>query len=151
VAPEYKFVNDRQGWFYTNTIDRGWPIKNELDVQWSRINPDNVSFRIASPLNFWYAADVPRLYVNAAFQTKGTVARLSWRKAGEVDFMETDGRYVDFPIVGDGQFRTYEINTSQLPGWDNVISQISLTSPPSQYGFEKGSRVRVRSVTTTKP
>ena len=150
-APDYHFVNDRQGWFYVNTTDRGWPIQNELNATWARKNQNDVSFRVASPLRFWYAADVPKIYVQAAFQTQGTVARLSWRKADEVDFMETPGRYVDFPITGDGQFRTYELNTSQIAGWDGVIAQISLTSPPSQYGFEKGSTIRLRSVTSTKP
>ncbi|AUD03336.1 hypothetical protein [Spirosoma pollinicola] len=148
LSPNYTFSNDRLGWFYINTTDRGWPIQNELNVQWARNNKKDVSFRIASPLHFWYASNVPKIQVEAAFQTKGTVARLSWRKPDEVDFMETEGRYVDFPITGDGQFRTYEINTSQLSGWDGVISQISLTSPPSQYSYENGSRVRVRSVTT---
>lgn len=149
-APNYKFVSDRQGWFYTNTTDKGWPIQNELNVNWSRKNTSEAGFRIASPLNFWYAENVPKLYIEAAFQTKGTVARLSWRKSDEIDFMDTGGRYVDFPIVGDGQFRTYEINTSQLSGWDGVISQLSLTSPASQRSFEAGSRVRLRSVSGTK-
>jgi len=149
-APNYKFVNDRQGWFYTNTTDKGWPIQNELNVNWARKNTKDANFRIASPLNFWSAQNIPKLYIEAAFQTKGTVARLSWRKSDEIDFLEMPGRYVDFPIVGDGQFRTYEINTSQLSGWDGVISQLSLTSPASQYNFEAGSRVRLRSVTATK-
>ena len=150
-GPDYKFAKDRQGWYYTNTIDRGWPLQNELNVQWGRNNVADRNFRINSPLTFWYAADVPKIYVQAAFQTKGTVARLAWRKADEIDFFPIPGRYVDFPIVGDGQFRTYEINTGQLSGWDGVISQISLLSPENQAGFEKGSTVRIRSVTATKP
>ncbi|MFD2935950.1 hypothetical protein [Spirosoma flavum] len=149
-GPDYVFVKDRQKWFYINTHDQGWPVQTELNVQWARDNVGNRDFRIAAPLTFWYAADVPKIYIQAAFKTQGTVARLSWRKAEEIDFMETPGRYIDFPIVGDGQFRTYEINTGQLSGWDGVISQISLTSPASQYNFEKGSTVRIRSVTSTK-
>jgi hypothetical protein len=148
VAPNYTFLNERQGWYYTNTTDRGWPIQNELNVQWARDSVKKEHFRINSPLDFWYASNVPKLKIEAAFQTKGTVARLAWRKPDDIDFFDRQGRFVDFPIVGDGQFRTYEINMSQLPGWDGVISQISLTSPASQYGFEKGSRVRLRSVTT---
>ncbi|GAB2599786.1 hypothetical protein [Spirosoma areae] len=148
AGPDFKFVNDRQGWHFTNTRDNGWPIRNELYVRWYRADDKKREFRIMSPLSFWYAANVPKVRFQAAFQTKGTVARFVWRKPEDIDFLEIPGRYVDFPIIGDGQFRTYEINTSQLPGWDNVISQISLTSPESQYGFEKGSTVRIQSVTT---
>lgn len=151
TGPDFKFVNDRQGWFYNNTTDSGWPIRNELNVKWERGDLKDRDLQIESPFTFWYAADVPKIYIQAAFQTKATIARFLFRKPQDIDFMAEQDRYVDFPIVGDGQFRTYEINTSQLPGWNGVISQIALTSPPSQYSFEKGSRVRIRSVTTAKP
>jgi hypothetical protein len=151
TGPDYRFVKDRQGWYHVNTRDRGWPIQNELDVQWARDNQSDYDFRICSPLTFWYASDVPKIYIQAAFQTKGTMARLYYRKPADVDFLAQSGKYVDFPIIGDGQFRTYEIDTKQLSGWDGVIAQLALSSPPSQYGFEKGSRVRIRSVTMAKP
>ena len=150
LAPAYTFVSDRQGWYYSNTRDKGWPIQNELNVRWSRLDSTESGFRLLSPLSFWQATNVPKLYIQAAFQTKGTVARLAWRKPEDNDIIEIAGRYTDFPIVGDGQFRTYEINTSQLSGWNGVITQISLSSPPSQYSFEKGSTIRVRSITATK-
>ncbi|WP_332368704.1 hypothetical protein [Spirosoma telluris] len=150
TGPTYKFVNDRQGWYFHHTRDKGWPIQNELNVLWMRDDSTIRTFRVMSPMSFWYAANVPKIYIDAAFRTKGTMARFAWRKSDEVDFMEMPGRYVDFPIVGDGQFRTYEINTSQLPGWDGVITQISLTNIESQNSFEKGSILRLRSVTSTK-
>ncbi|MBN8825950.1 MULTISPECIES: hypothetical protein [unclassified Spirosoma] len=149
AAPNYRFVTDRQGWYYGNTRDKGWPIQNELNVRWYRADPTAREFRVISPMAYWKASDVPKIYIQAAFQTKGTVARFVWRKPGDIAIIEMPGRYVDFPIIGDGQFRTYEINMSQLAGWDGVINQISLTSPESQYEFEKGSIARIRSITTT--
>lgn len=152
TRPEFRFTNNRLGWYYTNTHDRGWPIRNELNVRWERDSLDKPRFRIASPMTVWYANEIPKLYVQAAFQTKGTVARLVWLRPSESNEIQDDpGRYVDFPIVGDGQFRTYEINTSQLPGWTGIIAQIALTSPETQYAYEKGSTVRIRSVTTSAP
>ena len=149
AGPDYQFVKDRQGWYYVNTRDTGWPIRQELNVQWRRSNVVNHGrFRIAGPSTFWQAADVPQLVIQAAFQTKGTVARLVWRKAGEIDFFEIPDRYVDFPIIGDGVLRSYVIQTGQLGGWEGAIAQISLTSPDSEYAHEPGSTVRIRSITT---
>ncbi|ADB42196.1 hypothetical protein [Spirosoma linguale] len=149
-GPDYNFVKDRQGWYYVNTTDKGWPIQNELNVKWSRNETNPEDFRICAPLTFWYAENVSKIYIQAAFKTQGSTARFSWRKPDEYDFMPFQDRYVDFPIVGDGQFRTYEISTSQLPGWNGVISQISLTNSASQSNREQGARVRIRSVTSAK-
>ncbi|WP_018618190.1 hypothetical protein [Spirosoma luteum] len=150
TGPTYKFTNDRLGWYFVNTRDQGWPVRGEMVVRWYRADSTKNDFRVISPLSFWRSTDVSKIYLDAAFQTKGTVARLSWRKFDEVDFFDVPDRYVDFPIVGDGQYRTYEINTSQLGGWDGIITQISFKSPGSQNQFEKGSVLRLRGVTASK-
>ncbi|GAB4022234.1 hypothetical protein [Spirosoma koreense] len=150
--PDFRFVNDRQGWFYNNTQDTGWPIQNELKVRWERDSLQKSRFFILSPMRSWNAADVPKLYIRAAFQTKGTVARFLWFKPEDGrEISEAPNRYLDFPIIGDGQFRTYEVNVGQSGGWNGLISQIALTSPDSQFAYEKGSTVRIQSVTTTPP
>ncbi|RIV27268.1 hypothetical protein DYU11_02855 [Fibrisoma montanum] len=148
-VPNYRFVNDRQGWYYSNATDTGWPIRNELNVRWSRVDTSKVNFRVSSPLVFWQATEVPKIYIQAAFQTKSTTARFSWRKPDEVDFYAISGRFIDFPIIGDGQYRTYEINLNGVPGWEGVIKQISLDPTPGQEQFEKGSTLRLRSITAT--
>ncbi|WP_420150519.1 hypothetical protein [Spirosoma sp.] len=152
TRPEFRFTNSRLGWYYTNTHDRGWPIQNELNVRWERDSLQKPRFRITSPMTVWHANEVPKLYIQAAFRTQGNTARLVWLKPEEhFEIQEDPGRYVDFPIIGDGQFRTYEINTSQLSGWNGIIAQIALTSPETQFAYEKGSTVRIRSITTTPP
>ena len=150
ITPDYVFTSDRQGWYYNHTRDKGYPIENELNVRWYRNNLTERTFRVISPMTYFRATDAPKVYIDAAFQTKGTVARFVWRKPEDYDFLEMPDRYVDFPIVGDGQFRTYEISLSGLAGWDGVITQISLSSPESQQAFEKSSLLRLRSVRTTK-
>ena len=150
--PEYRFTKSRLGWYYFNTGDKGWPIDGELNTRWEPDSLQKTRFYIRSPMASWNAADAPKLYIQAAFQTKATVARLVWLRPQEHrEIEEVPGRYVDFPIVGDGEFRTYELNMSQLPGWQGLISQLSLTSPESQAVYEKGSTVRIRSVTSTPP
>lgn len=149
AAPAYKFVNDRQGWYFSNTRDQGWPVRGELTIKWSRQDTTKSDFRVIGPMSFWQAANVPKIYIQAAFQTKGTMARFAWRKPEDIDFLDMPGRFVDFPIIGDGQFRTYEINTSQLDGWSGTITQLSLKSPDGQTRFEKGSTLRLRSITAS--
>ncbi|QJW88139.1 hypothetical protein HNV11_01465 [Spirosoma taeanense] len=151
TAPNYRFVNDRQNWYYTNTYDQGWPIPNELNISWQRVDTTKANFRVSSPLVFWRTADIPKIYVQAAFKTQATIARIVWRKPEEIDFYDIPGRYVDFPIIGDGQYRVYEINLAGQPGWEGVVNQICLLNPPSQNRFEKGSLMRLKSVTATRP
>ena len=133
-----------------NTRDQGWPVRGELVVRWYRADSTKSDFRVIGPLTFWQSVNISKIYVEAAFLTKGTMARLAWRKSDDVDFLDSPDRYVDFPIVGDGKYRTYELNTGQLGGWNGVITQLSLKSPESQNQFEKGSVLRLRSVTATK-
>lgn len=149
-TPNFTFTNNRLGWTYYNTRDKGYPINNELAVRWERADTANSYFRVISPISFWQASDVPRLYIQAAFTTKATTARLLWRKPDEADIIEMPSRYVDFPIIGDGQYRTYEISMNQQNGWDGPIMQLGLTSPPSQRSVEKGSIARIRSITGTR-
>jgi hypothetical protein len=151
TRPNFNFVNDRQGWSYYNANDTGWPIKNELNIRWQRRELAKGPLRIASPVVFWQAADLPKVYLQAAFTTKGNTARLVWRKPDELNFYDIPSRYVEFPIIGDGQYRTYEINLQGANGWDGVICQVSLTSPDSQNEFEKGANLRIKSLTASRP
>jgi hypothetical protein len=150
TRPNYQFTTDRQGWYYYNARDRGWPVQNELAILFQREDLTKQNLGIKSPLVFWRAAEIPKLYIQAAFQTKATSVRLAWRRPGEVDIYDIPTRSVDIPIIGDGQFRTYEVNMQGLPGWDGVITQIQFMYPANQIQFEKGSVFRLRSVSATR-
>jgi hypothetical protein len=150
-TPNYQFSQNRLGWYYYNTRDLGWPIQNELAVKWERFDKTQSLFRIMSPMAYWRTADAPKLYVHAAFKTGATAARLVWRKPEDPDFVDAPERLVEFPIIGDGQYRVYEINMSGRSGWDGVINQLCLTPAANQQGAEVGSIVRLRSLTATRP
>lgn len=149
TGPNYQFTSDRQGWHYYNTRDSGWPIRNELSVQWGRSDTSLESFAVKSPKVFWRAADVRRLMIEAAFTTPATTARLNWRKPGDVEFKPLVAGGIDFPIIGDGQFRTYTIDLSRATGWDGIITQIQLEATPgaAQPANERNGRLRLRRVT----
>lgn len=146
IGPNYQFTNNRLGWHYYNTHDAGWPIRNELAVRWSRIDTTKVNFMVKSPVVFWRVTDVKRLVIEAAFTTPATSARLSWRKPGDPDFLPLTDRTFDFPIIGDGVFRTYAIDLAGKPGWEGVIYQIGLEPTPTTAKAVQGQQLRLRAV-----
>lgn len=147
AGPNYRFANDRQHWYYQKTTDTGVPIRGELNVHFD----GDRDLLLLSPEMFWRGSDIAKLYVQAAFKTPAQTARLGWRRHGDPAPLPTPDRYIDFPIIGDGQYRTYEINMNQSAGWrDNAIIQLFL-SPSAPDNERSGRSVRIRSITTTPP
>ena len=150
-TPNYRFTQDRLGWHYYNTRDRGQP-QNELVIQWGRDDSTKVNFQMKSPMVFWRANDVPKLYIQGAFKTSASSVRLSWRKPDDPDFLSIPDRYLDFPIVGDGENRVYEIDLSSRNGWNGVISQLSIEATPRQFvPSERREVLRLKSITASRP
>lgn len=146
-APDFRFVSDRQHWYYEKTIDTGLPVRGEIAVQFEG-DPD---LKLLSPEVFWRGSDVSRLYLQSAFTTPATTARLFWRRYGDQTSLPSADRYVDFPITGDGQYRTYELDMTQVPGWrDYAIIQVGL-APTKPDAGHSGQNVRIRSLTAIRP
>ena len=147
TVPDFRFTRDRQQWYYDNTTDTGLPIRGEVNVRFDGHN----ELQLYSPMGFWRGRDISRLYIQAAFKTPAQTARLGWRRHGDPAPLPQPDRYIDFPIIGDGQYRTYEVNLNQSAGWrDYAIIQLFL-SPTVPDGNRLGRSVRIRSITTTPP
>ncbi|GAB3914947.1 hypothetical protein GCM10028803_61100 [Larkinella knui] len=127
TTPDYRFVADRQSWWYYLGTDRGWPIKNELDIPL-----DKGSFLLSGPAETWQAADMPKVYVRAALKTDATQARLRWMAPGDPEFVPA--HLVDFPIIGDGEYRTYEIDMTKVPAWKGTIQQLGFEPALGEKG-----------------
>nr|WP_293844444.1 hypothetical protein [uncultured Arsenicibacter sp.] len=151
IAPNYRFARNRLGWHYYNTVDQGQP-DNELVIQWGRRDSTKVNFQVKSPMVFWRAGNVPKVYVQAAFKTPANTARFSWRKPEDGDFLVQPERYVDFPITGDGEMRVYEIDLGSRAGWSGVVSQVALEASPRSFSSaERREVLKLRSVTAARP
>jgi hypothetical protein len=148
TVPDFVFDTGRKGWSYYNTRDQGWPIRNTMNVQWEGTKPE--LFRVSSPFIFFAAAQVPRLYVQAAFTTNATSARLIWTRIGDRDYRDKANQETSFPIVGDGQMRVYEIDLSQVPTWQGHITRLAI-EPITHEGLQRGGTMKLKSVTATKP
>lgn len=140
----YRFDNSRKGWYYTKATDTGWPIQNQLQVM---VN-NNREALIQSPAGFWHGRDNKTLYVRAAFQGQSDRYRLHWRQLNDKEFQGYEDRYLDFPIIGDGQYHTYAIDLSQKGSWINQdIIQIALR--PRWDGPEVNGWVKIESISTS--
>ncbi|AUD07240.1 hypothetical protein CWM47_09345 [Spirosoma pollinicola] len=120
----YRFDTSRRGWYYHNAQDAGLPIQGKLHVNLT--NPDNNNIvAISSPYSFWKGGNNPKLYLRAAFKTKVDKFRMRWRRSEEATMLGTPDRQLDFSIINDGQFHTYEIDLSQNADWlKNNIGQV---------------------------
>jgi hypothetical protein len=146
LAPtiNYRFTNSRLGWHYARGTDTGWPIQNQLHVFMS----DRREGQLKSPAGFWRGRDNKTLYIRAAFQGQSDKYRLHWRQLADKELYSFPDRYVDFPIINDGQFHTYTVDLSQKTGWvDQDIIQIALR--PRWDGPEVNGWVKLESITTT--
>ncbi len=81
--------------------------------------------------------DVPRLFLRAAFRTRGDRAEIYWRVPHE-GF--SGDRHLAFPIKPDGEFHTYELNLSSVPGYQGTITGLRLDPTDS---IVVGEEVRV--------
>ena len=146
TIPNFKFQNSRQGWYYANTRDQGWPLPADaLTIRWWPADAAR-PLRVESPTMFWRAAELPKLVVEAAFTTSATQARLTWRRMGDNHWTVTTNRATTFPIIGDGQLRRYEIPLTGVAGWEGIIEQIAL-SPVAGAPTTAGQLLRLHGVT----
>jgi hypothetical protein len=122
--PDYRFAKDLQGWTYANASDDG-PPKRLLKVKLEKDDP-----QLIGPEGFWLAADVPVIFIRAAFQTKQTTAELYWQTMESRSFNAE--RSVRFEIVGDGKMRTYAVELSKAKAYCGAI--VGLRFDPVEKG-----------------
>ena len=134
--PAYRFEKDRQGWFYVNATDTGWPIRGELNVLMEQDDP-----QLHGPVGFWQAADASTLVIRAASHTRGTDARIFWNKIGEKGFAESNS--LGFTLISDGNYHAYRVKLSDSRTWQGPILQLRFD--PVGTG-RKGEWIRIKSI-----
>jgi len=132
----YRFEKDRQGWYYKDATDTGWPIRGELNVNLDGPHPE-----IFSPVFLKRAEAGCNLTIEAAFPEGCTNATILWRRFGDRDF--TDRNRLGFAVVPDGQLHPYGINLGVSPEYAGLITQLRLDVSPDN----DSARLRMKSVT----
>ncbi len=141
APPNYRFAKDRQHWHYVNATDSGWPIQGRLQIALDRDDP-----QLVGPDGFWQAADVPRLYVRAAYRSGAGRAELFFKSFAEPAFSRD--KSVSFPIRPDGNFHVYEVDLSRAAGYRGAIT--GLRFDPLEAG-KPGDTLELESITATDP
>jgi hypothetical protein len=139
--PDYQFLKDRQHFSLSdNTTDSG-PPNNE----WV-INMNQPLTELIGPYCEFKAADVPKLYITAAYSTNQTTGRLLWYRDPKVtSFSFVAGQ--TYPIIADGQYHTYEIDMSKNPDWTGNIYRMLLAPIDRQ----SGGVFKLKSISYQKP
>ncbi|MGO9111201.1 MAG: hypothetical protein ACLP9L_18405, partial [Thermoguttaceae bacterium] len=138
--PTYKFEKDRQGWYYVNATDTGWPIQCELNVLLEQDDP-----QLLGPVGFWQAADASTLVIQAASHTRGTDALVFWNNLGDAAFSEN--KSLGFTLNSDGNYHTYRVKLTDSRAWRGHI--IQLRFDPVGTGH-KGKWIRIKSLAFEK-
>lgn len=68
TLPDFRFEQDRQGWYYANAKDQGWPIRDGLQIDLSQDDP-----QLLSPPLFFRTEDASRLEIELTAEGVGGV------------------------------------------------------------------------------
>ncbi len=135
--PDYSFEKNRQSWTLRHASDQGWP----LDGAWT-VKLDEGTPLLVGPDTYWLAADLPTVYIRAAFQTQQDVATLAW------EGLDAPGGECRFPIQTDGQVRTYEVPLSSATGYTGACKRLILRPID---GGKKGATIRLHYLGAKRP
>lgn len=133
----FHFEHDRQGWYYANATDSGWPVPGEL-----RIHPQKLHTQIFSPTFSRRAEAAPWLTLEASFTPDQTNATIYWRSNGQKVIPAVQAR--SFRIIPDGRFHRYSVNLGASTDYRGLITQIRLDVFSA---INSPSAFRLRSVT----
>lgn len=116
-CPAYRFQRDRQHWRYVNAADTGFPIKDRLQLRVDQADPQMIG-----PEGCWNAADVPTIYIRAAYRTTDTTAELFWETTDKPGFQPDQS--IRFAVIPDGKLRTYEVRLADSPTYRGTIRRL---------------------------
>lgn len=120
-GPTYRFLSDRRHWHCQNGFDSGVPDG------FLRVPLDSTRPRLIGPPCAFLAADVPTLYVRAAYHTASSrVGEVYWElnNEGVTGGVFRTSQRVTFAAAADGKFRTYAVPLSTSPNYTGLITQL---------------------------
>ena len=100
-----------------------------------------------SPPALWQADDAPVVHIEAAFKTEKTEGAIGWTNYDpgnhNPDFKPENHRH--FKIIGDGEFRTYEVDLSKAETYRGALSYLFVKPAlqPEEGGWVKIKRIHL--------
>jgi len=136
ALPGYHFNNSRRQWYYQNTTDAGWPVKDGLLIQLKK------GATMIGPTTFWKAADAPVLKFTASYP-KGVAKAKVWWKLFRGGFEEKQS--MEFDVTGDDKMHTYKVPLHTSPEYKGVVTGLKILLNAGAE-IDEAATVRVRSV-----
>lgn len=135
TRPDDHFARDRRHWIYHNARDAGFPIRGGLRIRTTGDDP-----QLIGPEQWWRAEDAAKVYLRAAFRTRGDRLEVFWSVPNQ-GF--SPDRRIAVTIRPDGQPRTYEIDLAAAPAYRGTITGLRI-DPPDASGPD--DEIRIESI-----
>ena len=117
--PVFDFDGGRQGWYYKNAEDSGWPVEGMLNIQ---ALEDECT--LWGPEHSYPSGEIKEIEIVAAFESDAAKFRFLWNRIEGSEKTEQNALEIDiFP--GDG-FHTYRFDPGEHPGFTGLITGIRL-------------------------
>jgi hypothetical protein len=146
MKPNFLFRGTRAGWTYVNASDPGYP----LPADGLRVNVGASGPMMLGPECSFQAAEVPRLYIRAAYHCAGggtRTAQIFWeRENGALPMSAAQSQ--TFTAINDAQLRMYKVDLSTNAQWTGQISRLRFAPVPKGVS---GDYVEVLAITSTPP
>ncbi len=117
AGPNARFDHDRQHWWSDSIADDQCPTQGTWSLKVEGNDP-----KVFGPESSWQAADVPVIYIRAAYKTSQRTATLFWETADQPGFPAEQS--VRFEVVPDGKPRTYRVELSASPRYRGEIRRL---------------------------
>ncbi|NLX14580.1 MAG: hypothetical protein GXY44_13135 [Phycisphaerales bacterium] len=145
TRPTYHFANNRQHWHSQGAFDTGFPIDGSLRFPLAGAPP----ILIGPPCAF-YAADVPTMYIRAAYQTASArTGRLYWElnNEGITGGVFPIEQSMTFTTIPDGEFHTYVLPLESEPSYTGLLSRLRFDPG---HGGMSGESVQIQYISATR-
>ena len=133
--PVFEFADTRQGWYYRNARDAGWPIKGKLDIR-----PAGGSFSLVGPDISFEAVNISELEITAAMETKTGTFSFLWSRIEGSERTAPDS--VVMSVIPGSGFQKYNIDLTEVADFKGLITGIHFNFPD----MEKDDRVMIESI-----
>jgi hypothetical protein len=130
--PCFDFERSREGWYYRNAGDSGWPIRGLLDI-----HPTSQVFSLVGPDISFQAEEVEQIELTASIQSRSGSVYLLWSRINGAEKLTPDS--VMIPLINGADIHPYRIDMSGTKGFRGLITGIRLQF----HGMDKNDRVRI--------
>jgi len=130
--PCFDFNSTREGWYFVNARDSGWPVKGAMDI-----NADQASWSLVGPDISVQSDRIKYLEFKASYNGKAKKFSFHWRRIAGQRLTEPESLVVD--LTSGGEYRTYTLDLEDRKGFEGLVTGFSFKF----YEMEPGDRLVV--------